>query len=108
MSKKRLITLIIATFCVNPACGEKSTDPEPFPRTLILDYGAVWSGAHDLIAYIHDHIPGSDDPDSAGIQYKAAFQNRIAFLDVFSLFAYIGSGIDRLEYFNLRGALRVD
>ena len=67
MSKKRLITLIIATFCVNPACGEKSTDPEPFPRTLILDYGAVWSGAHDLIAYIHDHIPGSDDPDSAGI-----------------------------------------
>ncbi|UCE65259.1 MAG: PD40 domain-containing protein [Candidatus Zixiibacteriota bacterium] len=67
MFKGKLITLMIAMLCVNPACGEKSTDPEPFPRTLILDYGAVWSGAHDLIAYIHEHIPGSDDPDSAGI-----------------------------------------
>ncbi|UCE65260.1 MAG: PD40 domain-containing protein [Candidatus Zixiibacteriota bacterium] len=67
MSKRKLITLIIAALCVSPACGEKSTDPEPFPTILRLDYGAVWSGAHDLIAYIHEHIPGSDDPDSAGI-----------------------------------------
>ena len=67
MSKTRLTALVIAAFCVNPACGEKSTEPEPFPTISILDYGAVWSGAHDLIAYIHEHIPGSDDPDSAGI-----------------------------------------
>ena len=67
MSKKRMIILIIAAFCVNPACGEKSTEPEPFPRTLMLDYGAVWSEAHDLIAYFHNRIPESDDPDSSGI-----------------------------------------
>jgi hypothetical protein len=69
MTKRRLIALIIASLCVNLACGEndKSTEPEPFPRTLILDYGAVWSGTHDLIAYIHKYIPFSDDPDSNGI-----------------------------------------
>jgi Tol biopolymer transport system component len=67
MTKKRIKILIITMLFVNPACGEKSTDPEPYPRTLMLDFGAVWSEAHDLIAYIHENIPGSDDPESAGI-----------------------------------------
>lgn len=87
MFTKKLLILIITILCVNPACGEKLSDPEPFPRTLMLDYGAVWSGEHNLIAYIHDKIPGSDDPGSSGVyvirpdgtEKRMIFQSRLTF-----------------------------
>jgi hypothetical protein len=52
---------------INPACGDNASKPKQFPLTTTIDYYAVWSGQHDLIAYIHDRIPYSDDPDSSGI-----------------------------------------
>lgn len=60
-----ILTLIMAS--INPACGDNPSKPEPFPRTITIDYYAVWSAEHNFIAYIHDRIPFSDDPDSSGI-----------------------------------------
>ena len=52
---------------INPGCGDNPSKPKQFPLTTTIDYYAVWSAEHDLIAYIHDRIPFSDDPDSSGI-----------------------------------------
>ncbi len=49
------------------ACGDNPSKPNQFPLTTTIDYYAVWSAHHDLIAYIHDRFPFSDDPDSSGI-----------------------------------------
>lgn len=63
-----LLSFVVAlALSINPACGDNPSKPEPFPRTITIDYYAVWSAQHDLIAYIHDRIPFSDDPDSSGI-----------------------------------------
>jgi Tol biopolymer transport system component len=62
--RSRLIPLIV---CFNSACGNNPSQPEQFPTTTTVDYYAVWSAHHNLIAYIHDRIPGSDDPDSSGV-----------------------------------------
>lgn len=58
---------IIILILINPACGNNSTGPSQFPETSMIDYNAVWSGQYNLIAYIHDRIPGSNDSESSGI-----------------------------------------
>ncbi len=65
---KRIIAYLVGIAgLINLACGDNGSEPNEFPKTIALDYHAVWSGQHDLIAYIHDRIPFSDDPDSSGI-----------------------------------------
>ncbi len=60
-----ILALILAS--INPACGDNPINTNEYPKTIALDYNAVWTAEHNLIAYIHDRIPFSDDPDSSGI-----------------------------------------
>lgn len=53
---------------INMACSQTTKPgPIPIPDKIYVDYHAVWSGTHDLIAYIHYQKPESDDLDSSGI-----------------------------------------
>jgi Tol biopolymer transport system component len=48
-------------------CNESPKKPEEWPKTTRIDYYGVWSEMHQVIAYVHDQYPDSDDPDSSGI-----------------------------------------
>lgn len=63
----RVILSIIFIININSACENTSSDPggDKFFGEAI-DYGAVWNGTHNLIAYAHGNL-GITDPDSMGI-----------------------------------------
>jgi len=70
--KNIFIEIFIVIFTVSLfvySCGDNPTDIgiPPVPEKIWSDYHSVWSGVHDLIAYIHVQETGSDDPDSSGI-----------------------------------------
>lgn len=63
-----LSSVVVLAFSINPACSDATKPgPIPIPEKIYVDYLAVWSGTHDLIAYIHYQKPESDDLDSSGI-----------------------------------------
>ena len=49
------------------ACSDENNISDPTHEFIYMDYYAVWSGVHNLIAYVHYQQPDSDDLDSSGI-----------------------------------------
>jgi Tol biopolymer transport system component len=72
MTCLRILTIAASFLLSASGCGQDKpgsiVDPDPPPDYSAFDKLASWSGAHDLIAYVHGRAWSYlDDPDSSGI-----------------------------------------
>jgi len=61
------LLVVMGTCNDNPLNSNSNGDFDPPPDLAAYDKHACWSGAHNLIAYVHDQQRSLGDPDSSGI-----------------------------------------